>query len=173
MGVARLPITRSAIDVDGRPAWLRAGVALFGAAWGSNQFTPMLLVYRQHLGLTTGTLEAMFGLYALGLIPGLLIAGPVSDAGGRRPVVLASAALSLAGTLSLVVAGHSLAVLFLGRFLIGLGSGAAFGAGTAWLRELSRPPRGDATDHGAARRAARRYLAHRAGRLRAAGAVGP
>lgn len=152
--MARLPITRSAIDVDGRPAWLRAGVALFGAAWGSNQFTPMLLVYRQHLGLTTGTLEAMFGLYALGLIPGLLIAGPVSDAGGRRPVVLASAALSLAGTLSLVVAGHSLAVLFLGRFLIGLGSGAAFGAGTAWLRELSRPPRGDATDHGAARRAA-------------------
>ena len=53
-----------------------AGAALFGAAWGSNQFTPMLLVYRQQLGLSTGTLEALFGVYALGLIPGLLIAGP-------------------------------------------------------------------------------------------------
>ena len=114
----------------------------------------MLLVYRQQLGLATGTLEAMFGFYALGLIPGLLIAGPLSDARGRRPVVLASAVLSLAGTLSLVVAGDTLALLFAGRFLIGLGSGAAFGAGTAWLRELSRPPFGDVTDHSAARRGA-------------------
>jgi MFS family permease len=154
VSVARIQITRSALGVDTRTAWLRAGAALFGAAWGSNQFTPMLLVYRQQLGLTTGTLEAMFGFYALGLIPGLLIAGPLSDARGRRPVVLASAALSLAGTLSLVLAGDALALLLAGRFLIGLGSGAAFGAGTAWLRELSRPPFGDVSDHSAARRGA-------------------
>ena len=114
----------------------------------------MLLVYRQQLGLSTGTLEALFGVYALGLIPGLLIAGPLSDARGRRPVILASAALSLAGTLALVVADHALTPLFVGRFLTGLGSGAVFGAGTAWLRELSRPPFGDATDHAAARRGA-------------------
>jgi MFS family permease len=147
-------MTRRALGVDTRTAWLLAAAALFGAAWGSNQFTPMLLVYRQQLGLATGTLEAMFGFYALGLIPGLLIAGPLSDARGRRPVVLASAVLSLAGTLSLVIAGDTLALLFAGRFLIGLGSGAAFGAGTAWLRELSRPPFGDVTDHSAARRGA-------------------
>ena len=137
-----------------RTEWLRAGAALFGAAWGSNQFTPMLLVYHAQLGLSTGTLEALFGVYALGLIPGLLIAGPLSDARGRRPVILASAVLSLAGTVALMVAGHSEAPLFIGRFLTGLGSGAAFGTGTAWLRELSRPPFGDATDHGAARRGA-------------------
>ena len=84
-----MQIRRSALGVDTRAAWLRAGLALFGAAWGSNQFTPMLLVYRQQLGLGTGTLEAMFGFYALGLIPGLLIAGPMSDARGlRRPEAL-------------------------------------------------------------------------------------
>jgi MFS family permease len=114
----------------------------------------MLLVYRQQLGLSTGALEALFGVYALGLIPGLLIAGPLSDARGRRPVILSSAALSLAGTVALVVADHGLPPLFVGRFLTGLGSGAAFGAGTAWLRELSRPPFGDASDHAAARRGA-------------------
>jgi hypothetical protein len=38
----------------------------------------MLLVYRQMLELGTGTLEAMFGLYTLGLIPG---------AAGRRTAV--------------------------------------------------------------------------------------
>ena len=136
------------------PGWVIAGAALFGAAWGSNQFTPMLLVYRQRLGLHTGTLEAMFGCYALGLIPGLLIAGPLSDARGRRPVVLASVLFSLAGTIALLFAGPVLALLFAGRFLIGVGAGAAFGAGTAWLRELSRPPYDNASDHDAARRGA-------------------
>ncbi len=154
MSAARIQVRGSAVGAAARTNWVRAGAALFGAAWGSNQFTPMLLVYRQQLGLSTGTLEALFGVYALGLIPGLLIAGPLSDSRGRRPVIVASAALSLAGTLSLVVADHTLAPLFVGRFLTGLGSGAAFGAGTAWLRELSRPPFGDAGDHTAARRAA-------------------
>ena len=154
MSAARIQVRGSAVGVATRTNWVRAGAALFGAAWGSNQFTPMLLVYRQQLGLSTGTLEALFGVYALGLIPGLLIAGPLSDSRGRRPVIVASAALSLAGTLSLLVADHGLAPLFVGRFLTGLGSGAAFGAGTAWLRELSRPPFGDAGDHTTARRGA-------------------
>ncbi|MGZ4273488.1 MAG: MFS transporter [Solirubrobacteraceae bacterium] len=154
MGVARMQVRGEVFAAAARPAWVRAGAALLGAAWGSNQFTPMLLVYRQRLGLHTGTLEAMFGLYALGLIPGLLIAGPLSDARGRRPLVLASAALSLAGTVALMLSGRALAPLFAGRFLIGVGAGAAFGAGTAWLRELSRPPYGSASDHDAARRGA-------------------
>ncbi|MGI8505375.1 MAG: hypothetical protein ACR2MK_00975 [Solirubrobacteraceae bacterium] len=69
-------------------AWLPVAAVLLGTGWGSNQITPMLLVYRHQLGLGTGTLEAMFGLYALGLIPGLLLAGPLSDAVGRRRVVM-------------------------------------------------------------------------------------
>jgi MFS family permease len=154
MSTARIQVRGGAVGAAAPLTWVRAGAALFGAAWGSNQFTPMLLVYRQQLGLSTGTLEALFGVYALGLIPGLLIAGPLSDARGRRPVILISAVLSLAGTLALVVADHGVAPLYAGRFLTGLGSGAAFGAGTAWLRELSRPPFGDATDHAAARRGA-------------------
>ena len=83
MSTAQVQLRSTAIGAA-RTEWLRAGAALFGAAWGSNQFTPMLLVYHGQLGLSTGTLEALFGVYALGLIPGLLIAGPVSDARGRR-----------------------------------------------------------------------------------------
>ncbi len=154
MSAAGIQVRARSVGRAARTDWVRAGAALFGAAWGSNQFTPMLLVYHGQLGLSTGTLEALFGVYALGLIPGLLIAGPLSDTWGRRPVIVASVTLSLAGTLSLVVAGHGVTLLYVGRFLTGLGSGAAFGAGTAWLRELSRPPFGDATDHSAARRGA-------------------
>jgi Major Facilitator Superfamily len=130
-----------------------AGV-LFGAGWGSNQFTPMLLVYSRDLGLGTGTLEAMFGFYALGLIPGLLLAGPLSDARGRRAVVRSAAVVSLLATAVLVAGGEHVALLFAGRLLTGLAVGAIFGVGTAWLRELSTPPLGSLSEHGAARRVA-------------------
>jgi MFS family permease len=136
------------------PAWLPVAAALLGIGWGANQITPMLLVYRHALGLSTGTLEAVFGVYALGLIPGLLIAGPLSDARGRRAVVVPAVALSLLASVLLTGATLSVALLFAGRLLAGVSSGAAFGAGTAWLRETSVPPLGTASDHTAARRAA-------------------
>ncbi|MGZ4184426.1 MAG: MFS transporter [Solirubrobacteraceae bacterium] len=135
-------------------AWIPVAAVLMGTGWGSNQFTPMLLVYSRSMGLSTGTLEALFGAYAVGLIPGLLIAGPLSDANGRRPIVLPAAALSLVASVTLVAGAHTVALLFLGRLLAGVSAGAVFGAGTAWLRELSLPPVGDAAPATAARRAA-------------------
>lgn len=134
--------------------WLPVALLLTGVGWGSNQITPMLLVYQRTLSLSTGTVEAMFGVYALGLIPGLLVTGPLSDARGRRVVVIPAAALSLLASVALAAGGHSPWLLFVGRFLAGVSSGAAFGAATAWVRELSRPPYGDVGDHVAARRAA-------------------
>jgi MFS family permease len=135
-------------------AWLPVAGVLIGAGWGSNQFTPMLLVYHARLGLSTATLEALFGAYAAGLIPGLLLAGRWSDRHGRRAVGISAAALSLLASLVLIAGAHRLALLFVGRLLAGLSSGAAFGVGTAWLREASLPPFGD-TDHATiARRAA-------------------
>jgi MFS family permease len=127
---------------------------LLATGWGANQFTPMLLVYRRALGLSTGTVEAMFGFYALGLIPGLLLSGPVSDARGRRIVVLPAAALSLLASLVLVAGESSVALLFVGRLLAGVSSGVVFGCGTAWVREASLPPTGTAEPAVAARRAA-------------------
>jgi MFS family permease len=137
-----------------RRSWIAAAAVLLGTGWGANQFAPMLLVYQHDLGLDTAVVEAMFGVYALGLIPGLLIAGPLADARGRRTVVLPAAALSLVSSLVLVAGAHSVALLVAGRLLAGISSGAVFGAGTAWLRELSVPPVGDATPETAARRAA-------------------
>jgi hypothetical protein len=138
--------------VRSRTAWLPAAAVLLGAGFGANQFTPLLLVYRHALGLGTGTLEAMFGLYALGLIPGLLLGGPLSDSRGRRTVVVPAAVVSLVSSGVLAAGAHHVALLFAGRLLTGLATGAVFAAGTAWLRELSA---GAATRPGtAARRAA-------------------
>ena len=60
-------------------AWLPVGFAMLVVGWGANQFSPMLLVYRAELGLSAGELALLFALYAIGLIPGLLIGGPASD----------------------------------------------------------------------------------------------
>jgi MFS family permease len=135
-------------------AWLPVAGVLAGAGWGSNQFTPMLLVYHARLGLSTATLEALFAAYAVGLIPGLLVAGRWSDRHGRRAVGLSAAAISLLASASLIAGSDALALLFIGRLLAGVSSGAAFGVGTAWLRETSLPPFGDADHAVVARRAA-------------------
>src|SRR6266702_3299501 len=91
---------------------------------------------------------------AVGLIRGLLVAGRWSDTHGRRPVAIGSAALSLAASISLLAGAQIPAFLFAGRLLAGISSGAAFSAGTAWLREASLPPFGDAAPPAAGRRAA-------------------
>ncbi len=135
-----------------RIAWLPVAAVLLGTGWGANQFVPMLLVYRPALHLSTGTLEAMFGFYALGLIPGLLLAGPVSDARGRRYVVIPAAGLSLLASLVLLAGADSVTLLFGGRLMAGVSSGIVFGSGTAWLREISA--RAGAGDQASARRAA-------------------
>jgi MFS family permease len=111
--------------------------ALFGVGWGANQFAPMLLVYQRDVGVGEATLQAMLGVYAVGLIPGLLIGGPLSDRVGRRAVVLPAAALSVVATGLLMLGGESIAALFLGRLLAGIVSGAVFSAATTWLRESS------------------------------------
>lgn len=140
--------------IEPKRTWIPIAGVLAGAGWGSNQFTPMLLVYHSRLGLSTSTLEALFGAYAAGLIPGLILAGRWSDAHGRRTVGIGAAVLSLLATISLIAGTHGLALLFVGRLLAGAGSGAAFGVGTAWLRETSLPPFGDADQATVARRAA-------------------
>jgi len=123
--------------VAGRLAWLRVGVAVAAVGWGANQFAPMLLVYRARLGLSDATVQATFGFYALGLIPSLLIFGALSDRVGRRRVMLPALVASFAASAVLVAGGQVSGLLFLGRFVAGLASGAAFSSGAAWIKELS------------------------------------
>ena len=118
-------------------AWVRIAFAMFAVGWGANQFSPMLIVYRHELSLSAGAVAGLFLVYALTLIPGLLIGGPASDRFGRRPVVLPFVVLSPVATLLLVLQPRSLALITAGRALAGLCSGVAIGSATAWVQELS------------------------------------
>ncbi|HWE12614.1 MAG TPA: hypothetical protein VG365_03830, partial [Solirubrobacteraceae bacterium] len=61
------------------PPWARVAGLMFGVGWGANQFSSLLLAYQIHRGVSETTADALFGVYALGLIPALLIIGPISD----------------------------------------------------------------------------------------------
>jgi hypothetical protein len=118
-------------------AWRGAGVAVAAVGWGAQQFAPLLLVYRAELGVGAATVQAVFAVYVVGLVPGLLFGGPVSDRWGRRPVALAALAASGAASALLLAGGHGVGWLFAGRLVAGFASGAGFSAGAAWVRELS------------------------------------
>ena len=118
-------------------SWCWPALAMFAVGYGANQFVPLLMVYRRTLGLSDAEATAVFGVYALGLIPGLLVAGRVSDRYGRRRLMIIFAALSLLATAVLITGQWGSAGLYAGRFLTGVVSGAVFSIGTAWVKELS------------------------------------
>ncbi|HMT48697.1 MFS transporter [Dietzia sp. UBA5065] len=125
-----------ASPVDHR-GWVRAALAVFAVGWGANQFAPLLFLYRTEQGLAQSDVTAMFSVYIVGLLPALLVAGRWSDRHGRRVLMRPVLVLSLAATVLMLFGPADPLWLYLGRFLAGLASGAAFGAGSAWVRELS------------------------------------
>ncbi|TYP81911.1 MFS transporter [Blastococcus xanthinilyticus] len=117
--------------------WKRAVFALFAVAAGTNVPTPLLLIYQDRLDLSAEVLTALFGCYAAGLVPALLLAGQLSDRLGRRQVAIPGIVLSALASLAFAAAGDSLTLLFAARFLQGVVSGVVFSVGSAWVGELS------------------------------------
>lgn len=129
--------------------WRWPALTMFTVGYGANQFVPLLAVYRRTLALTDTQATAVFGVYALGLIPGLLIGGRASDRFGRRTLMIVFAALSLLATAVLAGGQWGVGWLYTGRLLTGVVSGTVFTIGTAWVKELS-----DGSDPGAGARRA-------------------
>ncbi|MGE2834293.1 MFS transporter [Mycobacterium sp. SMC-4] len=125
---------------------------MFAIAWGGNEFTPLLVMYRTEGGYSGLTVDLLLFAYVLGIVPALLIGGPLSDRLGRRPLMLPAPVLAAAGSAVLALGEQSAAVLGIGRVLSGLALGLAMAVGGSWLKELSGPPWGD-PDAGARRAA--------------------
>jgi MFS family permease len=133
--------------------WLPAVLVLTVVGWGGNQFTPLMLLYRDALGLSSVTVNAVLGVYVLGLIPALLLGGPASDRLGRRPVTTWAVATALLGSAVMAAGPLGLWLLFPGRFITGISVGLAMAAATSWVKELSGPPYDHAAPGAGARRA--------------------
>jgi MFS family permease len=111
---------------------------LLATGWAANHFAALmpLITHTQHL--SAATIDAIFGIYALGLVPGLLVGGRASDALGRPAVAWSGSTVAVLGTVAMLLSQHS-DVLLVGRLIVGFGVGLAMSAGTAWASDLKGP----------------------------------
>ncbi|WP_255596268.1 MFS transporter [Cellulomonas sp. C5510] len=118
-------------------AWRRVAALMVAIAWGGNEFTPLLVMYREVSHLSALTVNVLLGAYVLGIVPALLVGGPLSDRFGRRPLLLPAAPLGVVGSLVLALGPASVPALAAGRVLSGLALGLVMAVGTTWVAELS------------------------------------
>lgn len=128
----------SARAASGTP-WMLVAATLFAIAWGGNEFTPLLVMYRNE-GMDPVVVDSLLFAYVLGIVPGLAVSGPLSDRIGRRPVTLPAPWIGILGSALLALGGDSPALLAAGRVLCGIALGIAMAAGGSWLKELSQAP---------------------------------
>ncbi|GIT81616.1 MFS transporter [Leifsonia sp. LS1] len=154
-----------------RAPWRLVFAVMFVCSWCGNQFSPLLLMYKDVQHYSELTVNMFLGVYVLGLAPALLIAGALSDRHGRRP-------LMFAGVLSAMLASGALALgelgpvpIYVGRLLSGITVGIAMAVGTSWMKEVSSPRFEPGVDRAAgARRASLAFtLGSAAGALVAGG----
>lgn len=102
---------------------------------------PLYGVYEQRWGLSPITTTLVFAAYAVAALLAVLVAGPLSDRFGRRPMLLGAVATMIVG-LGIFMTAHNVAELFVARTLHGAAVGSTVVVGGAALLDL-RP------DHGA------------------------
>ncbi|MEA5155865.1 MFS transporter [Raineyella sp.] len=128
------PPTGTAVAPTDR-VFASVALLLFSSGWAANHFASMLPVLRAQQHLTSVFVNAAFGIYAIGLLPGLLSGGGLADRIGPRRVVVTGAATAAAGNL-LMACWHAEPGILTGRLVVGVGVGLAVSAGTAWAANL-------------------------------------
>jgi MFS family permease len=116
------------------------GYLLTALLIGSNMPSALYGEYRAQFGFSPVVQTLVYAVYAAALIPALLVAGPLSDALGRRPVLGAALGFGVLGAV-LFACADGTAWLFGARIAQGICVGACSAAGGAAL--LEHEPDGD------------------------------
>lgn len=101
---------------------------------GTTLPTPLYPLYEERFGFGSATTTILFAVYAGGVILSLVLLGRLSDALGRRPMLLAGVLLSLASA-ALFTIGAPEWLLYAGRVLSGLAAGIFTATGTVCVLE--------------------------------------
>lgn len=118
----------------------KAFVGLFILTMGTSTLTPLIPLYRTRFDLADGTLTLLFSVYALTVVPTMLIAGNLADRLGRKRMLLPAMAFMTAAS-AVFAFTSSVPLLFVGRVLQGLAIGGFLGVGTAFVVDHALPDR--------------------------------
>ena len=102
--------------------------------------SPLYALYQQQWRFSPLTLTAVFAVYALALLIALLTTGSLSDAIGRRPVLLTSVAVEIVA-MAVFASADGVGWLYAARAVQGFATGLATGALSAALLDLQPPGR--------------------------------
>jgi len=119
--------------------WTAAAVAAI-ALWTSAAPSTTYPLYEAQWHVTAAVTTTVFAVYPLALVIVLLVFGDLADHIGRRAAILWGLAGMLVGTLCFAVA-PSIAVVFIGRIMMGIGVGLALSPASAAVLEFSKPGR--------------------------------
>jgi DHA1 family bicyclomycin/chloramphenicol resistance-like MFS transporter len=131
--IARPPETRT----EPPPLWLLVLIT-FSGTLAMHMFVPALPDATRDLGTTTAVMQMTISLYILGLAGGQLVYGPISDAYGRRPALIAGLMLYTAGGAAALLAPGA-EVLVGARLVQALGGCAVLVLGRAIVRDTAPP----------------------------------
>lgn len=104
---------------------------------GFGLMLPLLPFYAQHFGASPELISVLFTMYSFGQFFASPFLGRLSDKVGRRPVLIFSQAGNILAYLALANT-HSLAMLFIVRFLAGLTAGNIATA-QAYIADITTP----------------------------------
>lgn len=119
------------------PLWLLALVTLTGTL-AMHMFVPALPDAARHFQVGSAAVQGAISAYIAGLALGQLVYGPLSDALGRRPMLLAGLVLYVLGGLAAMLA-PSVPLLVGARLLQALGGCAGLALGRAMVRDTHAP----------------------------------
>ena len=110
-------------------------LGLFTVTFAVNLQAPLYDAYAAESDVGATAVTVAFAAYAGGLMPTLLLLGGLSDRIGRRVPIALALILGAVAT-ALLVQVPSWTSLVIARFLLGIGTGLATTAGTAYMTEI-------------------------------------
>ena len=113
-----------------------AAYAFFVTMLGTTLPTPLYPLLQERYSFGELLTTVIYAIYAIGVVAGLILFGALSDAIGRKPLLLAGLALSALSALLFLVA-TSLAPIVAARVVSGFSAGMYTGTATAYLVDLA------------------------------------